>query len=522
VGNRISLFILVFAISVIELAQAQVLQTFAPFSTGTPFLEPDGRNEAVKISATEFVTLTKVRGTNSGPSDFVLEKYDLSLKASFKTPLISDVNEDYKDLYFDGKDIILLSVIHNMDQKTSKLLAYGFDPGSGTKKWDKVLDNFKVTDFLSIKYKGAVKQTFENAVGSCLPKNYVTPLQYQYQVKFSPDSSKILTYIFDYGQKNMVAKVKTFDNKYNVIDTAQVSIDNGFINYGIFPNNKGDLFILNIDRMGRIVVIKYKIKTKEVKLLDMQYSSSHRESLKLHIHNDDEVYLANINTGNGKLLGVMYSKFNFGTNLVEKINYHELSESLKQTITTMRASNKDMRGLENWMNYEITDFIVNRYEKIIIVLEKREFSSPGFQYDPSAVNDIANWQEREGKVNTEGLILFSFNANDEIMWENYYAKIQTMDIASGLISSSYVFDNSVENELRIVYAFSDNATGIFNAIHVVEWEELSGNKTKDIPLQNDEKLTFLRQYTLWWGDRLVLVGKKGLLGKKSSINLYKI
>jgi hypothetical protein len=514
--------VIVFAAQFAQLAKAQVLQTFAPFSTGTPYLEPDGRREAVKISQTEFVTITKVKGSNAGPSDFVLEKYDLSLKSFFKVPLIAQANEDYKDLYFDGKDIVLLSVIHNTDQKESKLIAFGFDPATGLKKWDKVLDNIKVSDWVAIKTKGAVKQTFENAVGSCLSTNFVTPLQYQYEVKFSPDSSKMLTCIFDYGQKNLIAKVKIFDKKFNVIDTAQVNIDNNFINYGIFPNNKGELFILNVDRQGRIVVIKYTIKTKGVQLLDMQYSSSHRESLKLHIFSDNEVYLANINTGNGKLLGVMYSKFNFATNLVEKINYHEINESLRQTITTMRSSNKSIKGSENWLNYEITDFIVNRYEKIIIVLEKREFSSPGFLYDASAVNDIANWQEREGRVNTEGLILFSFNANDEIMWENYYPKIQSIDIAGGLISTSYVLDNSTENELRVVYASCDNATGIFNLINVVEWEELSGNKIKDIPLQNDEKLTFLRQYTLWWGDRLVLVGKKGLIGKKSSINLYKM
>jgi hypothetical protein len=522
VGNRISLFVLVLTFLLVQGAKSQVLQTFAPFSTGTPFLEPDGRREAVKISDTEFVTLTKVKGSNSGPSDFVLEKYDLTLKTSFKIPLITDVNEDYKDLYFDGNDIVLLSVIHNMDQKVSKLMAYGFDRTSGAKTWEKVLDNFKVTPWVAIKYKGSSKQTFENAIGSCLPQNFVTPLQYQYEVKFSPDSNKILTYIFDYGQKNLMAKVKVFDKKYNVIDTVQISIDNNFINYGIFPNNKGELFILNIDRMGRIVIIKYTIKTKAVQLLDMQYASSHRESLKLHVFSDDEVYLANINTGNGKLVGVMYSKFNFSTNLVEKINYHEISESLRQTITTMRATNKSMKGDENWLNYEITDFIVNRYEKIIIVLEKREFSSPGFLYDPTAVNDVENWQEREGRLNTEGLIMFSFNANDEIMWENYYAKLQSIDLVAGLISTSFVFDNSMENELRIVYASSDNATGIFNLINVVEYDELSGNKIKDIPLQNDEKLTFLRQYTLWWGDRLVLVGKKGMLGKKSSINLYKI
>jgi hypothetical protein len=83
-------------------------------------------------------------------------------------------------------------------------------------------------------------------------------------------------------------------------------------------------------------------------------------------------------------------------------------------------------------------------------------------------------------------------------------------------------DNSSENKIRIVYASSDNSAGIYTVINLVEWDEFNGNKLKDVPLQNDEKLTLIRQYSLWWEDKLIVVGRKGILGKKSSINLYKI
>jgi hypothetical protein len=508
------------SILICNFSSAQVLKATGPFSTGTTFLEPDDKQEAIKISANEFVTISKVRGAYTGPSDFVLEKYDLSLKPLFKIPLIQQDNEDYEDLYFNGKEIILLSVIHNTEAKLSSFKAYAFDPSTGAKKWEKEIDKFKIKDWVAVKFKGAVKQTFHNAIGSSLTRNYVTPIQYQYDVKFSPDSSKILSYIYDYGQKNLMAKVKLCDKAFNVIDTAMISIDNNFINYGIFPNNKGELFIVNVDRLGRVVIIKYIIKTKEVKLLDIQYASSNRESLRVQIFNDDIVYVANINTSNGKLVGVMYSKFNFQSNLVEKINFHELSEGLKQTINTTRHSNK--KAEENWLNYEVTDFILNKYEKIILVLEKKELSGPGYVYDAEAVNETTNWMEREVRINIEGIIFFSFNTEDEIMWENFYMKSQNTDVVSGYSTASFSLDNSSENKIRIVYASSDNSAGIYTVINLVEWDEFNGNKLKDIPLQNDEKLTLIRQYTLWWDDKLVIVGRKGLLGKKSSINRYKI
>ncbi|HXA01100.1 MAG TPA: hypothetical protein VNW99_03875 [Cytophagaceae bacterium] len=503
-----------------DFAAAQVLQATAPFSTGTTYLEPDDKQEAVKISANEFVTITKVRGSYLGPSDFMLEKFDLALKPLFKIPLTAQENEDYEDLYFNGKELILLSVIHKTDIKLSTFKAYAFDPATGAKQWDKVLDKLKITDWVGIKYKGAVKQSFHNAIGSSLTKNYVTPLQYQYDVKFSPDSSKILSYIYDYGQKNLLAKVKIYDKEFNVIDSAMVSIDNNFINYGIFPNNKGEIFIVNVDRLGRMVIIKYVIKTKEIKLLDIQYSSSNRESLRVQIFGDDIVYVANINTNNGKLVGVMYSKFNFVSSLVEKINFYELSEGLKQTINATRHSSK--KAEENWLNYEITDFILNQYEKIILVLEKKEINGPGYEYDAEAINEHSNWMERDVRIHIEGVIFFSFNNEDEIMWENFYMKSQNTDIISGFSTGSFSLDNSSENTIRMVYASSDNSAGIYTVINLVEWDAFNGNKLRDIPLQNDEKLTLIRQYSLWWEDKLIIVGRKGMLGKKSSINLYKI
>ncbi|MFL5729266.1 MAG: hypothetical protein ACJ75J_07240, partial [Cytophagaceae bacterium] len=429
-------------------------------------------------------------------------------------------NEDFEDLYFNGKELILLSVIHNTEAKISTFKAYAFDPSNGSKKWEKNLDQMKITDWVGIKTKGAVKESFHNAIGSSLAKNYITPLQYQYDTRFSPDSSKVLSYIYDYGQKNLVAKVKVYDRELKVLDSAMVSIDNNFISYGIYPNNKGDIFIVNVDRLGRVVIIKYVIKTKESKLLDIQYSSSNRESLRVQIFGDDIVYVANINTNNGKLVGVMYSKFNFSSNLIEKINFHELSDGLKQTINTTRASSK--KPEENWLNYEITDFIMNQYEKIVLVLEKKEIHGPGYAYNAEAVNESSTWTEREVRLSIEGVLFFSFNNEDQIMWENFYMKSQNTDIVSGYSTASFVLDNSAENKIRMVYASSDNSAGVYTVINLVEWDEFNGNKLKDVPLQNDEKLTLIRQYCVWWEDKLVVVGRKGLLGKKSSVNLYKI
>ena len=72
------------------------------------------------------------------------------------------------------------------------------------------------------------------------------------------------------------------------------------------------------------------------------------------------------------------------------------------------------------------------------------------------------------------------------------------------------------------YPSYETAAGIYNIINYVEWDELTGNKTKELKAPNEEGFSMITDYTVWWEDRVVVVGRKGLLGKKSFLNLYKL
>lgn len=501
---------------------SQVLKTSLPFSTATPFIEPDGRKLTLKLSDAEFVLLSKVKGHMHGESGYQLEKFDRDLGQKFKVPIVCTHEEDFKEMFYNGTDILLFSVIHNETQKTSKLIVYLFDPVTGAKKSDKVLQEHTIGDWMDAQGKGAVKTSFDNEICSSLAKHFTSGFEYQYQIKYSPDKTKILVYTFDYSQKNLTAIGKIFDNKFNEIQQGIIPIDNGFINYGIYPNNKGDLFILNSDRTGRIVVVQYNLKTKANKLLDIQNANTNRTSLTLQVFTDYEVYIACINTAANKLAGVMYAKFDFKQSTVEKLNFHDLSVGLQQTAQTMRSVNKNLSGQENWMNYEIVNFHVNEYEKIILVLEKREVIGTGHSYNNLSVNHPKNWSEKAVKVNTEGVILFSFNKDDELLWENFYQKSQVNDIVMGTTSSSFAFNITDDGRIRMFYPSYETSSGIYNIINYVEWDELTGNKTKEMKAPNEEGFSMITDYTVWWEDRVVVVGRKGLLGKKSFINLYKL
>lgn len=516
--NRIKILFLFFFLS--SHLQAQVLKSSASFSAGTSWLEPDGRKEAVKISEEEFVVLSKVKGNMVGESQYSLEKYDASLSNGFKTPVSIPEHEDVKQLHFNGKEIILFTVIHNQESGESKLQAYGFDLASGKKNWDKTLMSMQVGAYQSARNKGGVEETFENAIASGLSKDYIVPFEYQYELSFSPDGNKLLVYCFDYTKPNLIASACIYDKEFNKVMEGMVPIDNNFINYGIFLNDRGDVYILNVDKLGRIVVIQYNMDTKDGKLLDIQYASTQRESLRFHIHKDDEVYVGSVNTAGGKMRGVMYSKFNFEKNLVEKINFHDLSDGLVQTADALR-SGKNFRS-ENWEHFEMTHFVVNRYEKVLMVLEKREiFNTPEYMYKTEAILEPERWKERMAKINAEALVMVSFNANDDLMWENYYFKSQVVDLASGLTNASFLM-NVNDEAIGMIYGSADSPSGIMNTYNYVEWNSLNGNKVKELPLQNDDKLCLVRNYSLCWDDKVVLVGRKGLLGKKYTMSSYKL
>jgi len=515
--NRILLFIfssLTFSI------HAQVLTKTSLFTIASPYLETTQQIDCVPLGNEAFISLNKIKGTQLSGASYLLEKYDLNLVVAYSIPLTVSIDEDYKELHIIEGQLHLFSEIHDLLNKKKALKVYIFNIETGALISDKIINEQSVAPWLVYAAKGASKESFELAVSSSLTYNFNTPLEYQYHIEFSPNGKILLVYTFDYSQKTLVATTIILDTKLNVLQQGNVSVDNNFVNYGIYVNDRQELHILNCDKLGRIVFVRFDLTTRDMVFLDVQSSISKREGLKVQFLNDDEMYVANLVIANKKLDGIMYAKFNFKDRIVEKLNIHDLSEALIQTSVAVRNSKKIFSGEENWMNYQITDFYVNEYEKIILVLEKKEIESIGYNYEPGNVNDIKNWQERVGKVHAESVVMFAFNKNDELLWENYYAKNQVNDISAGINSSSYCMNISEEGKVRMVFANSDNSTGVYNQMHYVEWDELSGSKVKDLALSNDEGLTLLRNYTLWWENKLVLVGKKGLLGKKTSANIY--
>ena len=110
------------------IAFSQSIELSNDFRLASPFHEPDGANDVVRLKGGDFVTIAKLKGGISEKSDFAIERNDgSSFKVIWSTLISVSASEDFKDLYFNGKDLILLSVIHNEVEKKTQLVAYGYD-----------------------------------------------------------------------------------------------------------------------------------------------------------------------------------------------------------------------------------------------------------------------------------------------------------------------------------------------------------------------------------------------------------
>jgi hypothetical protein len=329
-----------------------------------------------------------------------------------------------------------------------------------------------------------------------------------------------MVYQYVYSLSTLQTSVRILDQKLNEVWKGVIPIDNNFISQGLYVNNDLSIYILNSDRMGRIVVVKYDRVSNNHILMDVNSGTNKRESFKLKFLNDSCLYVANLVYQGDKLNGLMYSKFNFSNRLVEKINVHHLSSGIDQTAQLLRKNNKLANTSENWMHYYLTDFILNEYEKVIFVIEKRQIESPTLNYKMGTTVDIKNYGEKIAKVRVESIVLCSMNKEDQLLWENYYLKAQVNDVLAGLQSASYALNITDEGMIQMVLAESDNTTGVYTKYRYIEWKELDGFKKKDLLLENVEQATLLRNYTTWVHNKLIVVGKKGLLGKKTFINTY--
>ncbi len=518
----LSFFLVLLTFSIASYAQS--VEFSKDFRLGSPNTEPDGRKDVVVLPNGDFVALSKVSGSAKGKAEFALERYAATFETLWSVSLSVENNEEYKDIFFNGKEIVLLSGVHFKLEGRTKLEAYGYDPEKGTKLWTKQLDDYPVGQWDENPHKGKVKETFVDVICEHTSADFVTAFEYTHHLQFSPDGSKFISYVFNYGEHALTANVGMYDNSGNLIKKGKVGIDNDYVNYGIYLNNKGDLFILNSNGGGKVNFIRFDMDTKDFVILELPSTNFQKDDFHVRFLTEDKILVGNTEVNSrGLFSGVMYSVFDFENQKIEKSIYKEYDAELRAKHLEARKASKLIKGEETWLDYDLTHFALEANGDIVFVLEKRTLYAEGYPHISRGTFDKSHKQELDGHIQAEGIILLSFNAKDELQWSAYHAKNQVYPAVDGLNSISFALDNMQPDQIRFIYAYSDGLDASIHKIRYLAYDRKTGQIVKDELLPNPDKLVLVRDYTIWpKADKLVLVGRKGLLGKVSVIVSYKI
>lgn len=499
---------------------AQKVEKTIEFSLSSPFTEPDGRSDYTKLPSGEFAVLSKTKGNQTGSSEFVLGKYNSNLDRAWQTVLTVESSEDFKDIFYNGQHIVLLSVVHLENEKKTKLEAYAYNPATGTKEWTKELESYSVEDWELHPHKGRVKESFIDVVCEHVNPNFVTPFEYKHNIHFSPDQNMFVSYVYNYGEQDLTATVSVYDKECVLKKRGVISIDNDFINYGFYVNNTGEIFIVNANKFGKVNLIRYNLESKAFTILEMPPGSLMKDDFYLQFKSDEVVYLANSEIADNKILGVLLAKFDFKEKKVSEF-LNLFPGEFKAEVIKARKEDKTMRGDEDWKEYDIASFLLNEDTSAYIILEKRNLYATGYPHIGRDVFDKSHKKEIEGHVHTEGLIAVRFNPDGSVVWQKYIPKSQVYPVSDGLNTVSFSLDETGK-ELRILYAYSASMDGLNRDIKYVSIDKNTGKILANTDVENGNKLTLVKDFTIWHKDSFLIVGKKGLMGKKSMLVKYKL
>lgn len=405
----------------------------------------------------------------------------------------------------------------NIRDHRASLSARLFLLNSGKFYKEHELFQHRVSDWQDYQEKGADKESFLQAIASKQSTGTHPPLEYQYHVKLSPNGQSILVCHYDYGQKVLNARLKTFDESFNEVNQGQIAIDRNFVSYGFEIDDARKVYLCKVNRSGKVGVLRYNLESKHHQYLSLPSNSSVRDNLVLKIEGD-QVYLAKLNKRDGKLTGLTLTRCDFTKEQAEVVFYHSLSETFKKKVEQLLLQ-EGVKRKEDWDHFSIIRFELDT-SGFSFVLEEQYLDAGDEVYDGSEVNDIKHWSPAfNGQVHCGTVLLMRFDPNGELIWQNAIAKDQHANLNEGINSISLLLDLHKD---KYKFIWTDANKGFLNnQLHFAQFNAISGEGEKHEQLSNPENLVLQRIYSLWNADgSCILIGRKGLIGKKSMIYKY--
>jgi hypothetical protein len=470
----------------------------------------------------DICSISRISGKQNRYSSYAVTRYDDDLNELWRSSVTTSDTEDLLDFFELDNSIYVLINGYNPETRLAYLTKAKIHKTTGD--WMKtdtlisqVLPEWKVRSS-----KATVKESFQNAILSIQYAKYVVPLEYKFQVKFSPDSSKVMVYQFDYSKKELWVKARVFDKELKIIEEGSVPVDDHFICYGMDVNNEAEVVLYKANEIGRVVAVRFHLSTDDFKYVALYTTNSTRDNLTVWQQDVDNLYIAKLNRKHNSFVGLTFSRFNFSKEKVDETRFEPFRSDFKTVLLEEMKKEKVPNIDKDWHHFELTNFFIDKDSNKIIIVEERNILSSDFEYEPEMVEKRENWTPRIGRVKAGILLIYVFNKDNKLIYKKGVVKNQDIDATDGLNTISYSVNHNESNGLLQFVMAKEGRSTTLNQIRFIEIDYLNNKVNRDYNLSNPDKLVLSRPFTLFKDDTLYFVGKKGLLAKKTYFVKYKL
>ena len=463
------------------------------------------------IDSTEYYALSKLKGLGGGKSNYALECYDRNFRIKWSNGIGLNENQNIIGLERVKGSMLVFISEHDLDQRLARLIVKVYSKSGKVLSDPVVAFENSINSWQDVPEKGRVSETIGERISSIQPIGFVSPLQYRYQIRRSPDSSRVLLYRYIHDQKGLISQVKLFDHNMQLLHVGLIPIDRGFTSYGFEPTTSAKVFLYKSNKGGKVAVIRYDLETNESEYLALEGASTQRENLKLVVESENKVCLYKLNKQGNALSGVSYTVYDFESSSIAPTIHYELTTSIKG-----KFENSESEEREHFQIIGAYHFINGER---LVILEDQRVEAGGSPIESNRASHPKYWNSAAiGSVATGPLLFVFFDKGGNVKWAKERLKYQKVSHTDGLNSASTLV-NVYSDRVECVYA--NTPKGLFlNQLHYFKIDFINGEMSDDKMFLNQERLVIARPYCGWRpGEQggFIFVGKKGLLGKKSFI-----
>ncbi len=314
----------------------------------------------------------------------------------------------------------------NREERSSEMGILVLNPDEEDIKNEFLFDGYKVGEWAGNKTKGATLETFAGAKEGFIDPLEHIPFDYKYRISHSPSKGYHLVYRFDYSRPGLFVNLWWLDANMKMVATNELRIDDSRVNVEIAINDKADIFVLNTDALGLMELIKFDSTLEDFDLLEVSPSHAMRDDFKLRFVSDEEVLVASKVDYEKETEGVFYAKFNFNTEEVERINFFQIEDELKDKVDSISKAEYGQKV--DWDEFHLLYFDFFNEEELLLGIEEIGIESQGKKYFPWQIDAPNEFRPTKSAI-FDGMIgLFSFNIYDELRWMFWLPKSGKDDI----------------------------------------------------------------------------------------------